>query len=448
MDRRLLDALASHPGIDDWTVRRQQGRSAQIYLVGNAVENLRQVEREAYEVEVFNDHAVDGELQRGSTTIPVSRADLERLPEVLEAATTMASLVHNPPWTLPEPHDLPAVELADPQLTSMAGSLSAAREAADTIRELAATEARNGVRLSAAELFVSTVEEELRNSRGLVAESISTHLLLEVTLLARLDDDEAEYFRQAETRRMADLRISDTILEGSRMARDKLGAKAPRTRLGPVVVAGEALAQLLGGSAINQTGALLTQASAGTAYSKLSRLEVGKPICGDQPVGGDTLTVRANARLPFGVSSYRFDADGVAAQDLLVIQDGVLRARPATQRYAQYLGLPASGRPGMAQIAAGTTTQARLLDGGEPFSHVVDFSAPNVDVLTGDFGMEIRLGYEHDADGIRAVTGGSVTGNLFDALADVSLSSETRLHTSYDGPVAMRFGSLQVAGSD
>jgi PmbA protein len=213
-------------------------------------------------------------------------------------------------------------------------------------------------------------------------------------------------------------------------------------------VAGEALAQLFGGTALNQTGALLTQASADTAYSKLSVLEVGRPIYGDRQVSGDTLTVRANARLPFGVSSYRFDRDGVAAQDLLVIEDGVLRARPATQRYAQYLGLPVSGRPGMAQVSAGATPEAQLLDADEPLCHVLAFSAPNVDVLTGDFGMEIRLGYEHDSAGIHAVTGGSVTGNLFDALADVSLSSETRVHTAYDGPVAMRFGSLQVAGRD
>ncbi|MEP6469369.1 MAG: metallopeptidase TldD-related protein [Chloroflexota bacterium] len=448
MDRRLLDALARHPQVDDWTVRRQRGRSAQIYLVGNVIENVRQVEREAYEVEVFNDHEADGERHRGSTTVPMSRGDLERLPEVLDEATTMASLVHNQPWSLPEPQDLPAVELSDPQLTSMEGSLSAASQAADAIRELAGAEARNGVRLSAAELFVSTVEEELRNSRGVLAESISTHLLLEVTLLARRDGAEAEFFRQAEARRLADLRIDETIVDGSRMARDKLRAEAPRTRLGTVVVAGEALAQLFGGTAISQTGALLTQASAATAYSKLSVLEVGQPIYGDRPVGGDTLTVRANARLPFGVSSYRFDADGVAAQDLLVIEGGVLRARPATQRYAQYLGVPASGRPGMAQVAAGTTPEAQLLDGGEPLCHVLAFSAPNVDVLTGDFGMEIRLGYEHDAGGIHAVTGGSVTGNLFDALANVNFSSETRVFTAYDGPVAMRFGNLQVAGRD
>ena len=29
------------------------------------------------------------------------------------------------------------------------------------------------------------------------------------------------------------------------------------------------------------------------------------------------------------------------------------------------------------------------------------FSAPNVDALTGDFGMEIRIGYERGPDGVR-----------------------------------------------
>ena len=449
MDGRLVEALSRHPAIHDWTARRQRGRSAQTYLVGSAVENVRQVERESYEVEVFNDHEADGEPVRGSATIPISRADLERLPEVLDTAAVMASLVHNPRWSLPEPGlELPEVELADPLLTTLERTLAAATDAADRIRELAAAETTHGVRLSAAELFINTIDEELVNSRGLVASSSSTQLMLEVVLLARNGEDEAEYFRQAESRRLADLRIEETIVEGSRLARDKLRATAPRTRMGAVVIGGESLAQLFGGTAVNQTGALLTQASAATAYSKLSRLEIGQPIYGDRQLHGDPISLRANARLPFGVASYRFDGDGVPAQDLLVIDDGVLRARPATKRYAQYLGLPASGRPGMTQIGAGSTSTSEMLSAEGPTCQVLAFSAPNVDVLTGDFGMEIRLGYEHDGGSTRPISGGSVTGNLFEALTDVTMASETNTLTTYSGPGAMRFANLQVAGQD
>ena len=125
----------------------------------------------------------------------------------------------------------------------------------------------------------------------------------------------------------------------------------------------------------------------------------------------------------------------------------MLRARPATQRYAQYLGLPASGRPALPRSARAPPAGGAARWGRAGYE-VVAFSAPNVDMLTGDFGMEIRLGYEHGPGGVRPITGGSVTGNLFQALADVTLSSETRVFASYAGPIAMRFGSLQVAGSD
>jgi predicted Zn-dependent protease len=448
MDRRLTDALSRHPQIHDWTARRQRGHSVQIYLVGGAVENLRHVEREAYEVEVFNDHQADGAASRGSATLPLSRADLERLDRVLDDGALMASLVHNPPWSLPDDGELPAVDLADPALATPDAALAAAQETADQIRELATAEARHDVRLSSAELFINLVEEELQNSRGLRATASGTRVMFELTLLARGPEGESEYYGQGEARRLPDLGIGQTIADGSQMARDKLRAEMPGTRVGPVVVSGEALAQMLGGTAVNSTGVLLTQAAASTAYSKLSRLEVGKPVHGTDDLKGDRMTVRANARLPFGVSSYRFDADGVAAQDLLVIEDGVLRARPATQRYAQYLDLPVTGRPGMLDLGRGTSSAADLLDSDEPVCHVLAFSAPNVDVLTGDFGMEIRIGYERGPKGTRPLTGGSVTGNLFDALADVRFASETQQFATTLGPASMRFGALQITGRD
>jgi PmbA protein len=304
------------------------------------------------------------------------------------------------------------------------------------------------VRLSAAELFLSVVEEDLRNSRGLTGTATSTRLLLEIALLARGDADETEFFRQAEARRLDDLAIEQTVVRGSAMARDKLQAGTPRTRLGPVVVSDEALGHLFGGTAVSSTGAFLTQASAQLAYSNISRFELGEPVYGGRPLTGDPLTLRSNARLPHGVASYRFDGDGIAAQDLLVIEDGVLRARPATQRYAHYLGIPATGRVGMVQVAPGSTSSTELLAGDGAVLEVVAFSAPNVDVLTGDFGMEIRLGYEHGPDGRRPVAGGSLTGNLFSAMAGARLSSETHQLATYAGPVAIRFDALQVAGED
>jgi predicted Zn-dependent protease len=131
-----------------------------------------------------------------------------------------------------------------------------------------------------------------------------------------------------------------------------------------------------------------------------------------------------------------------------VVEAGVLIARPASLRYAQYLGIPPTGRPGVAEVGPGATSQAGLLEGDGPILEVLDFSAPNVEAISGDFGMEIRVGYETGADGRRPISGGSVTGNLFEAMADARFASETLGFGGFAGPSAIRFESLQVAGAD
>ncbi|MDQ2854478.1 MAG: metallopeptidase TldD-related protein [Chloroflexota bacterium] len=454
MDPRIIEALRAHPGIDDWTLRLERTQGVQIYLAGNDIESVRRVSREAYEVEVFNDHPApagdqgEDDRVRGSATVPLARVDLARLPRVLDDAVTMAKLVNNPPWSLAERLPTPDVALTDARLIDAADAASAGLEAADQIRELAERERATGVRLSGAELFLTYYEEELANSRGAEASATATRVLMELTLLARGTDDETEYFRQAEARRVADLGVQETVKAGAQLARDKLRASAPRTRQGPVVIAGEALNQMMAGQVTGAPGAYIFQASARTAYEHLSRFELGGSIYGDLEPQGDRVTMRANAQRPYGVGSYRFDSDGLPALDLLVIEDGILRARPATQRYAQYLGIPATGRPGLADFGAGTTPLADLLVADEPILEVLDFSAPNVEGLSGDFGMEIRVGYLNGRDGRQPITGGSVTGNLFEAMANARFSAETREFAQYTGPAAIRFESLQVAGED
>jgi len=453
MDQRITDALHGHPGIDDWTLRLERTRGVQIYLVGGDVESVRHVSRESYEVELFSDHAApaepDGtERTRGSVTIPLARVDFGRLPAILDDAVTMARLISNPPWSLAGPAAMPDVALADPLLVDAGAATTAGLEAADQIRELAERERPSGVRLSGAELFLTYYEAELSNSRGVEASSTSTRVLMEITLLARGTQDETEYFRQAEARRLADLGLAETVRVGAELARDKLEALPPRTRQGPVVIAGEALNQMMAGQVLGAPGAYIYQASARAAYEHLSRFELGESVYGDREPSGDRLTLRANARKPFGVGSYRWDSDGLPAQDLLVIDKGVLRARPASLRYAQYLGLPPTGRPGVSEIGAGSVSRVDLLGSEDPILEVLDFSAPNVESISGDFGMEIRVGYEIGPDGRRPITGGSVTGNLFDAMADARFSSELLAFGGFAGPSAIRFESLQVAGAD
>ena len=433
----IIAALERHAGVDDWSVARRRSRDVQLYLIGPEVESQREVITEAFDVEVYNNHKrPDGSEVRGVASVKLVPADAGRVQRLLDDAVVMASLVHNPPYELAGPASYPDVPLTDPALASLPDAVAAAGRFAAELWDL--VEAEPGVRLSAAELFLTHTEVALRNSRGVRAESAGTRVMSELVLLAAGEGtEEAEHFRQLKGRRLDDLRLPLTVSEAARFARDTLRARAPRTATGPVVLSGDALIPLF--------EAFVDQASAALAYMKLSRFEVGQSVYGEAPPSGDRLTLRSNALRPSGLGSYRFSGDGIPGQDVLLIEDGVLRARHASQRYAQYLGCPATGDPGNLEVQPGTETLDALLGEG-PLYQVVGFSAPDVDPITGDFGSEIRLGYEITTQGRRPIKGGSVNGNVFQAFGGARFASDLLERGEYAGPAGVRFDSLSVSG--
>ena len=206
-----------------------------------------------------------------------------------------------------------------------------------------------------------------------------------------------------------------------------------------MVLRGAILATFLNG------GVIQTLASAATKFGKLSHWEIGEPVF-HGPATGDPLTVFANRRLPFGVRAGRFDDEGQPAQRVELIRDGRLCAFTANQRYADYLGIAATGDFGDIELPAGATPEAALL--AEPYVEVVAFSWFTPNEITGDFSSEIRLGYLVEGGQRTPFKGGALVGNVIEALANARWSAETGFYGDYQGPQVARFGSLAVVGGE
>jgi predicted Zn-dependent protease len=319
---------------------------------------------------------------------------------------------------------------------------------ADEVWDAIDREAGTGVRLSAAEHFVTITDLELVTSRGIHAREVTTHLAVEIALIARAvgggDHDEAETFRPVEARRIIDLRLGAQVAEAATFARDTLRAEATPTHDGAVVISAGALPALF--------DPLLFHTGAQAAVMNLARLSPGDRVTD----GGDPLHLSSDPTRPFGLGSHAFDGDGVPAQVIDLIRAGVVASRHATSRYGQYLGVPVTGGRGATVIASGPTSAASLVaSNGASVIEVVAFSSPNVDDVTGDIGSEIRLAYVHQPSGmVRPVKGGAVAGNVFDAFRTARFSAE--IHEAlvsgfgdggiYVGPRSAHFNTLRVAG--
>ena len=196
---QIVAQLERNDGVHDWTLRRRTVRSVQLYLIGHEIENVREVQTEEYDLEVFNDHPFPESFKdrggqapagqaRGVGSLTIVAADRARLEERVADAVTMASLVHNPPFSLPEHGAYPDVPLADPLLATADSRRNAVTAWADELREYVGRE--DGVRLSAAELFLTLTESDLRNSRGVSVASSATRVLTELVLLTKGPDSD------------------------------------------------------------------------------------------------------------------------------------------------------------------------------------------------------------------------------------------------------------------
>jgi TldD protein len=91
------------------------------------------------------------------------------------------------------------------------------------------------------------------------------------------------------------------------------------------------------GHALELDRILLGEASyAGTSW-------VAPPDIGNLRYGSERLNISADATLPGGLGSFRWDDEGVEAKRLMLIEDGVLRATLSDRRSAAAIGAASSG---------------------------------------------------------------------------------------------------------
>jgi predicted Zn-dependent protease len=433
MLERIVAALRARADIQGWSARLVRSRQVQLYAVPDAVEARRVTASERYVIQVLRQ---TGELDAArcgggnATLLPGDDIDA-----AINAAALMAGLVQNQPYALPAPSRLPELLLADSQLQA---------DAEVTLDALlaqlrAAAAAHPHVRLTAAELYAEEQTIHLLNSRGIDATQTATTIDMEWVLLCRDGERATESFVERRRRRVDDIDIAAEVAAGAGQAADLLHAVTPPDYRGAVVLRGATLATFLNG------GVIQTLASAATKFGKLSRWEIGEPVF-HGPATGDPLTLFANRCLPFGVYASRFDDEGQPAQRVELIRAGRLCAFTANQRYADYLGITATGDFGDIELLAGATPEAALL--AEPYVEVVAFSWFTPNEITGDFSSEIRLGYLVEGDRRTPFKGGALVGNVIEALANARWSAETGFYGDYQGPRTARFGSLAIAGGE
>jgi PmbA protein len=434
---RIIDALNKRGDLAGWTVRHLTREGSQVYAVPRQTEAQRSADIENYQIDILR-RTKDGEgkeaVGTGNATV-LPGGDVE---DAIERAVLTAGLVANPIHSISGPAPLPDVPLVDTDLQKDHAAVTKS-----LMEQMQACAAQNPeVQLTAAEAFGEIHRTRLVNSRGIDAEQEATQVNIEFVLHSQRGDKDVETFVEMRRRRVADMAIEEEIERRVQQTLDQFETTAAPSWEGPVVLRGTVLATFMAGNS-SRGGVLHTLGNAEAKYAKYSSWEIGKSVFRTD-VEGDPLTVWASRTLPFGTYSNRFDEEGIPAQRVELIRDNELVTFVASQRYADYLEIPATGAFGGVELPPGQTEAAVLL--AEPYIEVMQFSWFNPDQITGDFAAEIRFGYLVENGVRKPLRGGQLIGNFMDALADVRWSAETGMFGNYLGPHTARFNHLKVSG--
>ncbi len=416
--------ILEESGADDFLVRETHTRAREAFFIGQKLDMGRAKEVTHTTVTVYVD-SEDGTL-RGSATKEIHPSGTEEeLRQEVAQAVFAAQFARNPWYPIAE-----ASSFDGPQ----AGN-DLNEELAKIVKAMQAVRAGENEKVNSYEIFVNQTRTHIRNSRGVDVSFSSVACELEVVVNARKNGHEIELYKDFRFSKKPAEEITAEVEALFAGGRDRLNA-APTTQHehAGLILSGDAVAEFF--------KYFVAHSNVANKYMGYARGEVGTRMTGGE---ADPLNICLVPVLPGSTKNEPYDADGRPVIERTLYENGVLKSFWGALQYAHYLGVGDTTTLNNAVISGGSQSKEQLY--AMPHLEVRDFSDFLMDPISGNFGGEIRLGYESDGTSCHPVSGGSVSGNYEQALQHMQFSRETKQIDNFIVPKVVFLPDVSVAGN-
>ncbi|MDE7298770.1 MAG: hypothetical protein K2N94_08060 [Lachnospiraceae bacterium] len=424
MTDRILAALKKC-GIEDYLLTVTEEESAELFFIKKELDMQRRKKVRTASVVIYRAFEEGEQRFRGTASVKVQDSQTEaELCRLFADAYYAAGFVKNKYYDLYEGTKEEPVEVA---------STLADRPLAETAQGFAealfAEDVREDVFLNSAEIFVRRYTVHILNSRGVDVAYRKNRVQGEFVVQC-VDGQDVETYQ--------DFAYNDWNTDALReKVRDTIELTCARAKAKNAPAAGEYRVILSGGYVNEFLSYYVSRSASSMIYPKYSAFAVGCDVQGGEPEG-DRINLTMKAVVPFS-------DEGIPMKDRELVRDGKLQLIHGGSRFAQYLGIEPTGIFGGYRAPAGEASLAELK--AQPYLEVVNFSDFQMDSFTGHFGGEIRLAFLYDGEKVTPVTGGSISGNIFEAQKSLRFSKELQVEKNFEGPKAVCMDKVSVAGA-
>ena len=410
---------------DAWELIETRTRGWEFYFIRHALDQNRAVKLRSLRVVLYRQLDGGEMLGRAEGEIAPTATDAE-IDKILADLLFQAGLVKNPVYELNDkPLDIPeAKERVD---------LEAISE--NFIRAIRSVPETDEADINSYEIFAREIERYYRNSNGVEYRCVYPNAQVEVVVNARKEKEEIELIRVFDCGTCDADKLSAEVQKAMRYGRDRLRAvPTPETAPMAVVFSGSDTKEIY--------RYFLNRMMAAMKYRQMTDWEIGRPI--GESFAGDRVSLEALAQLPNSSMNYPVDEEGARIRDRFLIRDGVAEEYWGSRQYSQYLGLSESSLVNNIRVSGGSKTEEEIREGD--YLELVEFSDFQVDDIGCDFAGEIRLGYLHRGGEVTVVTGGSISGDMREAVKTMTFTKETTQYDSCEVPALTRLENVRITG--
>ncbi len=425
MTDRILNVLKEQQ-ISEYLLCDSIKETVELFFIKKDLDMRRAENVHSCTVTVYRDFEKDGVRCKGESSFVAEPSTTEEeLKQKCAKAYIAAGFVGNPYYELPtgtkEDCIIVKSDMTDLSLEQAAGTMVKALFAADHDPQAF---------LNSAELFAEKTTCRILNAKGVDVSYIKYNVNGEFVAQCREPQDVETYqhfsYDDLKTKELTAL-VSETL----QMTKDRaIATEAPATGLYDVILPDEYAATIF--------EFYKDRSDAAYIYQHYSDYKAGDFVQGD-PVGvtGALLSLDYIPTVPFS-------SEGLPMKQLPCITDGIFQTVQATVRFAYYLKVPATGRYGKLACQPGDIGLEEMKK--RPGLYIVNFSDFQMNSMNGYYGGEIRLAYLNNGEKITPVTGGSISGSIFEAQKDFVFSREIQDTSKFAGPKAVLLKNVNVAG--
>jgi len=429
MIKRIIAALQSVQGVDDYQITVTEDDRHELYFVLGKRETARHTKVISYSVTLFKKMTKEGKELLGSSTfiVPyvVSKKALEKK---IEEALYSASFVNNKTYTIPTGDGKRHI-FHTPEITT--DPLKTLDEVGNAFESVALPKKK----FNALEIFLISTKVHIVNSKGV--DYTKNNAVLEVEAIPSFDghnpadpvNQKVELYKYFRYRKIDLALIHADAVHALEEVEARFNAtKLPSKGLYDVVIKDEEV--------ISLCKDLIDNLSYAGVYNHATDKKIGDVL--QKVTDGEKLTIGLDRRY----AADKFDGDGVLLTPVTVLKDGVVHANYGNNRFAQYLGVQPTGNLGGLKVSLGKTPKEEMFKG--PHLEIISLSGIQIDIYSSYIGGEVRLAYYYDGTKKIPVSGFSFSGNLFKTLENIKISQEEFTTPTYVGPKFIKLLNMDV----